>query len=255
MKNTLKRWLQKLGLLELIQEFSKVIRNFFGIVTPRYLAFSQAGEDIILTFLFQEKKINLAEVSYLDIGACHPFSGNNSYFLYYSGSKGVLIEPTKNYENYFKKIRTRDLFLNICITPNEGESSVKLYYSGGGSGSTIDKLEAEKRVALGIKIEKIYEVPAKTINRVIDEHFDRYPVFLSIDIEGVDLSVLKSLDFERFKIPVILVETCVFSLTHVRPKDPEIFNFMQGKGYEVYADTYINTIFVKKDWFYKEASL
>ncbi len=35
----------------------------------------------------------------------------------------------------------------------------------------------------------------------------------------------------------------------MRPKDYKIFEFMNAKGYVVYADTYINTIFVNKAWF------
>ena len=75
---------------------------------------------------------------------------------------------------------------------------------------------------------------------------------LSLDIEGLDLEVLKSLDFEKYPIPVICVETCTYSENHIRPKDKTILEFVMSKGYEVYADTYINTIFVNKAWFYKK---
>ena len=89
------------------------------------------------------------------------------------------------------------------------------------------------------------------INTLIAENFDDYPDLLSIDIEGLDLAVLKSLDYEKYPLPVICVETCTYSENHIRPKDPTIADFLSGKGYEVYADTYINTIFVNKKWFYK----
>ena len=150
-----------------------------------------------------------------------------------------------------KKIRSRDVFLNMCVTPDENKNFVNLYYSGGGSGSTIDKLEAQSRDAQGMAIERVDEVPATTITKIIEKYFDKYPDFLCIDIEGVDLAVLKTLDLEKYRIPVILLETCVFSTTHVRPKDITIFEYMEKNGYTVYADTYINTIFVNKEWFYK----
>jgi len=31
----------------------------------------------------------------------------------------------------------------------------------------------------------------------------------------------------------------------------DVSKFLISKGYEIYADTYINTIFVKKEWFNK----
>jgi len=97
----------------------------------------------------------------------------------------------------------------------------------------------------------VVKVPLININKIIKENFTAFPDFLSIDIEGLDLDVLKSLDFDQFPIPVICVETCTYSEDHIRPKDYSIAEFVISKGYEVYADTYINTIFVNKDWFYK----
>ena len=119
---------------------------------------------------------------------------------------------------------------------------------------TIDAAgsEAEKRETSGTyKIKEVVKVPLVTINQIIKENFPAYPDFLSIDIEGLDLEVLKSLDFNKYPIPVICIETCVYSENHIRPKDLTIAEFIIPKGYEVYADTYINTIFVKTDWFYK----
>lgn len=70
--------------------------------------------------------------------------------------------------------------------------------------------------------------------------------FLSIDVEGMDFAILKSWDF-KLSIPyVICIETIEFSSGSKRIDYNEIINFMEEKGYFVYADTYINTIFVNK---------
>jgi len=52
-----------------------------------------------------------------------------------------------------------------------------------------------------------------------------------------------------YPIPVICVESCDYSETHIKPKDNQIIEFLTSIGYEVYADTYINTIFVNRKWF------
>jgi hypothetical protein len=49
---------------------------------------------------------------------------------------------------------------------------------------------------------------------------------------------------------VICAETCQYSENHIRPKAYEIEAFLKTKDYQVYADTYVNTIFVHKNWFY-----
>ena len=66
----------------------------------------------------------------------------------------------------------------------------------------------------------------------------------------MDLLVLQSLNFDEYPIPVICAETCTYSENYIKPKDLRISEFMRGKGYFVYADTYINTIFVNSKWFY-----
>jgi hypothetical protein len=73
---------------------------------------------------------------------------------------------------------------------------------------------------------------------------------LSIDIEGLDLAVLKTMDYDKYPIPVICVETAVFSINHIRSKNFEIQEFFFARDYFIYADTYMNTIFVNKNWFY-----
>jgi hypothetical protein len=96
------------------------------------------------------------------------------------------------------------------------------------------------------------QVPLVNINRIIEENFKELPDFLSIDIEGLDLPVLKTLDFQRFPIPVICAETCQYSENHIKPKDKSIENFLVTKGYFAYADTYLNTFFVNEKWFYSQ---
>ena len=221
---------------------------------PRYLcevpSFSQAGEDGILRFLFLDLHINLGNVSYLDIGARHPTNGSNTFLFYINGSRGVCVEADRTATHLIKEIRPRDQVLNVAIS-NSNEKYGYLYFMESG-GSTLDQDEANKRVNLGqAKIEEVIEVLLMDINTVIEQNFDKYPDFLSIDIEGLDLSVLKTMNFEKYPIPVICAETCSYSTNHIRPKDHSIANFLISKGYETYADTYVNTIFVNKKWFYE----
>ncbi|MEI7488092.1 MAG: FkbM family methyltransferase, partial [Chryseobacterium sp.] len=80
------------------------------------------------------------------------------------------------------------------------------------------------------------------------EHSDGvFPDFLSLDVEGVDMEILESVDFEKNAPIVICVETVSFSDSSNGVKDFKIADFLGQKGYMVYADTFINTIFVKKE--------
>ena len=117
--------------------------------------------------------------------------------------------------------------------------------------NTFDKEEAEFRQSHSTnKILQVIKVKLISINEIISQNFTAYPDLLSIDIEGLDLEILQTLDLQKFPIPVICVETCTYSENHIKPKDHKILEFMLSKNYEVYGDTYINTIFVNKNWFY-----
>lgn len=225
--------------------FSKVIRPMLSPVSLR--SYSQAGEDAIIRFLFNDK--NITNISYLDIGTNIPDITNNTYLFYLSGSSGVCIEADKSLIAQIKKVRPRDKVLNIGVAAyNQTEADFYIFNYGM---NTFDKIEAELRSKSGkYKILETVRVKLIDINTIISENFEKRPDFLSLDIEGLDLSVIKALDFNLYPIPVICVETCMYSETHIRPKDLSIIEFMSTKGYEVYADTYINTIFVNKSWFY-----
>lgn len=212
-------------------------------------SFSQAGEDCILRFLFADCGMPLGQVSYLDIGSRHPTAGSNTCMLYLGGARGVCVDADSTFIPLFRKMRPRDKVLNVGISIGAGES-LPLYFMEGG-GSTLSLDEADKRVALGgARVVEVRQVEVMNINSLIREEFDPCPTFLSIDIESLDLPVLQTLDLDAFPIPVICVETCRYSDTHVRPKDLGIAAFLSAKGYEAYADTYINTIFVRTNWFH-----
>jgi len=64
----------------------------------------------------------------------------------------------------------------------------------------------------------------------------------------LDEEILKSINFERTVPMIIVTETIDYSITYKENlKRKGIISFLQDKGYIVYSDTMINTIFVKKD--------
>ena len=235
--------------LEMIKRIlRKIVNTVFGKPILIFNSYSQAGEDAVLSFLFADKKKEY--ISYLDIGTNTPDSGNNTYLLYTKGSRGVCVEADKTLIPIIQKVRPKDKIIHAGVAVSDLKEADFYIFDEKGL-NTFDKNEADKRATFDtFKIKEVVKVPLVSINQIIKENFITYPDFLSLDIEGLDLDVLKSLDFEKYPIPVICAETCMYSENHIRPKDSSIEAFILSKGYEVYADTYINTIFVNKNWFY-----
>lgn len=222
----------------------------YSIIPAPYIpaSYSQAGEDAILRFLFQD--FGVKKIEYLDLGTNIPDHGNNTYLFYRNNSRGVCVEADGSLINKIKTTRPGDKVINAGVSVS-ADKEADFYIFNEPSINTFDKEEAEYRSSFGnYKIVQVVKVPLININDLIKNNFNTYPDLLSIDIEGLDLAVLQSLDYANYPIPVICVETCTYSENHIRPKDWSIQEFMLTKDYEVYADTYINTIFVNKSWFY-----
>lgn len=220
----------------------------FYIVTAKGEAsFSQVGEDLIIHYLFKSLKIPLP--SYIDIGANFPVLGNNTFFFYSRGSRGICVEPDPYLYRMLKDTRPGDRVLNAGVGIKE-EKSADLYvfalpYRGW---NTFSKMDAEQRQReTGVRIEQVIPLPLVSINALMAEYFDPHPNLISIDVEGLDLPILRTIDFDKFKPEVICAETMSFELEGKGEKMEGINEFLLSKGYFVYADTHVNTIFCRKD--------
>ena len=223
--------------------------TFYRLINPPHVerSYAQAGEDRILSYLFGT--MGVVQPSYLDIGANLPKTGSNTFLFYERGSEGVCVEADPALFENLSKVRTRDRCINAGITFDDRKEA-DFYVFSVPALNTLSKEEAEFRERTGsCRVEKIIRIPLKTINEVIEENFDRTPDLLSLDIEGIDLEVLKSLDFERHRPLAMCVETITFSENRTEEKIVEILDFVTSKGYFIYADTHINTIFVDEEKF------
>ncbi|MFN8346809.1 MAG: FkbM family methyltransferase [Spirosomataceae bacterium] len=225
------------------------LRPFYHFLKSRFHTnFSATGEDTIIAYLFQS--VGIARPSYLDIGAGSPIFGNNTYLFYKQGSKGVCVEANPILCKDLKKVRRRDVCLNYAVSTQD-QPAVNFYVFNEKGISTLSKEEADLRERSGhFKVEKTIQIPSRTINHIIAAHFSDFPDYLSLDIEGMDLEVLKSLDFTRFPIPAICVETVNYAENHRRTKNGAIVQYLEENGYFLYADTFINSILVNKAWYF-----
>jgi hypothetical protein len=101
----------------------------------------------------------------------------------------------------------------------------------------------------GVSVRKKIKVKTSTLQDILKAHFSAGLDFLSIDIEGLDYAILQTLDFEKYRPKVICVETMVYGKKNSLKKSPEVLRLLVKNDYFVYADTYVNTIFVdKRSW-------
>jgi FkbM family methyltransferase len=205
-------------------------------------SYSQCGEDLIIDFIFSA--LGIKDPVYLDLGANHYMYLNNTYHFYEKGSRGVLVEPDPELYNDLKKKRNFDVCLNVGVGLNK-EENADFYILTSKTLNTFSKEEAERYCSYGQqKIEKIIQIPLLSVNKIIEENFKSSPNFVSIDVEGLDYEIIQSWDFEKYRPEVICVETITYTEDRNEKKIQEIIDYMVAENYFIYADTYINTIFV-----------
>jgi FkbM family methyltransferase len=221
--------------------FKRAYQKLTGIYYK--LSYSQTGEDLIVEFLAGAKKIK--DFTYLDIGANHPVRMNNTYKFYEAGCKGVCIEPDPYIFSLLRKKRPKDVCLNIGIADKEAHKA-DFYIMETPLLNTFSKEEAESLEKNNhSRIKEKIQVPLKTVESIIDQYFGgKPPVFINLDVEGLDELILKGFPFQKYRPFIFCVETVHYTDDASSGKRTEIMEIMKTNGYAPFADTYLNTIFI-----------
>lgn len=211
-------------------------------------SYSQCGEDLLVQYVFNLRGIE--KPSYIDIGANDPSYLSNTAIFYQKGCRGINIEPNPSLINKFIKERPEDINLNIGI--GKKEDDFEFYIMDDSTLSSFSKAESEKYVRTGLyKVIEIKKIPVTTIRKVLDKYNNGvFPDFMSLDAEGMDYEILKTLDSDKNLPKVICVEAADYSPIGAGKRRIELIDYLISKGYYEYANTNLNAIMVKRDfWF------
>lgn len=226
--------------------------NFLEKVTN-----SQSGEDAILAYVVSRLNIPFEKCNYLDLGANRPVEGSNTNFFYTQGARGVLVEANPELIPDLQKYRSEDVILNRCLDIEEGKQIEFIVMTDDGLSTPNEETVAEiQRINPNIKIKSRVAVESITANRIFEDYFSTAPIICSIDIEGKDIDILKSIDFSRHRPLLIISEMIEYSnKIAICDKRRDIMDVMDSVGYVEYAFTGINSIFIdlqalKEKWKY-----
>lgn len=211
-------------------------------LTDQYTHFSwsQEGEDMILRKYFANKKNGF----YVDIGAHHPLRFSNTQHFYLQGWQGINVDALPGSMELFKRIRKRDINLEIGVGKQEGWA--EYYMFNEPALNCFSKEISSKRNAKSDKYEIIgqCQVEILPLAAILKKHLPPGQIidFLSVDVEGMDLTVLESNDWGLFRPNCVLSEILTTTWQELK-KDP-IVNFMKAKHYEIYAKSGHSVIFI-----------
>lgn len=231
------------GFMNLLIYLAKALNDTY---IKKYIwgSYSQKGEDLVIEQIFANRKTGF----YIDIGAHNPNVFNNTKKFYLKGWHGINIEPNPRLINEFFKQRPRDINLNIGIGNSSGTATFYEFIADGLS--TFSKTESDKNVQLGYKIKQILKIPVWTLAEVIQKYVKSNIDFISIDTEGLDIEVLESNNWKKFRPTVVCIETRDFNSMITGKKNSNkkslIDSLMVKNGYVQYYDNGLNTIYLNK---------
>lgn len=228
----------------MIKKIIKKIGRRIRFKWPDNLFYSQLGEDLIVRHIFLQ--LGIFKPVYIDIGAHHPSFLNNTFLFYRNGASGLNIEPDPFLFKEIAKKRPRDINLNVGVSFNGQEEKKDFYIMSARSLNTFSKVEAERVQAFGsYSITEVTKVPTVNINNVFKDYFKNGRIdFLTVDVEGLDFEIIKTIDFDLIKPKVICIETLSYAEDKSEQKNQTLIDYITAKNYFVYADTYVNTILV-----------
>lgn len=206
------------------------------------LSWSQEGEDMILRRLFESRGPGF----YVDVGAHDPFRFSNTCYFHRRGWRGINIDANPSAIEGFRKHRPLDV--NLCFGIAESPGTLTLHRFDEPALDTFDPTLAAARSTMpGYRLVERVEVEVRRLDDVLAAHLPEGQEidYLTVDVEGFDLQVLRSNEWTRFRPKVLLVEVRGTTIDAL-DGDPS-YRFVCSVGYRAVAKTVNTVIFVEGD--------
>jgi FkbM family methyltransferase len=189
--------------------------------------YSQYQQDRYIDFFFSKKSKGI----FLDIGANDGISLSNTYFFEKERSwSGICIEPIPS---SFEKLKAnRNCILeNCCVLDKEnvvtfrevtGPSEMLSGILNFFDDTHINRINNEIELYGGTYRD--IQIQAKNLNNILKQNNLCCIDYCSIDTEGAEEFIVKSIDFDKYKINAFTIEN--------NNKDNAVRVFLKQKGYK-----------------------
>lgn len=237
--------------LHLSDENAKINQYLFKDDTAAAKSYSQAGEDMIISYILRSLGEKKQGYSYLDIGCNRYDELNNTFYFYKKGIRGVLVDANPRFIKEIQENRPEDTVLNVGVGINSGEC-LTFYVMNWDWLSSFNRnvIEETMKESPWVKIEQEIEIPVMTVNEICEKFFESTPTIVSIDVEGDELQILQSVDMERYRPLIYVIETIEYKeKMDINNKRVDVVSYMSSQHYKEYAFTGVNSIFVDEKQF------
>ena len=219
-------------LANLIDQYLYFLVHLKGMLTHRFVRkhYGQWAEDVIIDSLTAGKRAGV----YVDVGAYHPFHYSNTYLLYHRGWHGINIDPNPSAITLFNWHRKRDINLNLGVSDIPGEKKYYLFnhqaYNSFSSSARDSALKNRHVRQIGERM-----IPCRPLSDIVTRHLPDAEVdVLNVDVEGMGMAVLKTVDWDRMRPSVICIEDDDFDASE-EGYGSEMYAYLAERSYRLHA--------------------
>jgi FkbM family methyltransferase len=205
--------------------------------------YSQYGQDKWLYSNYFKDKL---DGTFLEIGADDGVDKSNTKFFEELGWVGMCVEPSPKRFKLLKQNRS-------CVCENYAISDKIcevefMDISGWGKGLSgiVDyySKEHKKRIENEIKHplnggSEIIKVKTELLSNLLDKHNLKKIDFCTIDTEGGEFEILKTIDFDKYDIKIILIEN--------NYNETKIKEFLKNKDYTIVTRIGVDDVYIKNN--------
>ena len=209
-------------MINFIKELPSYLNRKFK---SKKISYSLTSIDLIVDYIF--KKNNGI---YIDVGCNHPVYNNNTYLLSKKGWQGINIDIDKKSVQLFDLFRKKDLNINLAVSSKKTE----LEYINFHEKSPINMIKTNQNRNLH-SLEKTKKIKSDTLDSIIEksQFKDKKIDFVSIDVEGHELEVIRGFNLKKYKPSIIVIEFLDKSLKKIEIKNFNLDNIVNSEIYKL----------------------
>ncbi len=212
-------------------------------LVPPITCYSQYGEDVLAHHILSALGVRAG--GYMDVGCGHPVEFNNTYLFYLAGWRGVHVDPDPSFQPLYQQVRPGDDFL--CAAVGSGCQAIRYYRFSPYYYSTCEKTRADLLMQdPAVKYLGAAEVRGCPLSVVLAEYAAAHPEFsldlMSVDVEGLELEVLISNDWAKFRPKVLIMEILGLQAANGLLRTPA-YRLLREMGYSLKAMTQNSFVF------------
>lgn len=165
-----------------------------------FISYAQNFEDVMLWRALGHVENGF----YIDIGAQDPIVDSVSLSFYENGWRGVHVEPTPAYAQALRNARPDETVVQAAV--GDENALIPFVEIPGGGLSTGDANTAHRHEAAGVPTRRI-DVPCIKLSALLENYQERDIHWMKIDVEGMELSVLRGWAPSQVRPWVIVLES------------------------------------------------